>query len=139
MFLKSLMRDERGSPAVEFAFITPMLFVMTLGMVDIGRLGLASTTMQFAVADAARFAIAHGPRSPDPKVEADIENFAKARIVGIPEAEIVINVAYEDAVFQLAGTKVTVTATHSVTLFISGFMPWLAPVPVDREATMTFF
>jgi len=40
--LVRLLRDESGSPAVEFAIIAPLLVLLTAGLIDVGKMGLAS-------------------------------------------------------------------------------------------------
>jgi Flp pilus assembly protein TadG len=49
-------RDERGIAATEFALVLPLLLVTLFGLFDAGRLMLAKSIMDTAVADSARFA-----------------------------------------------------------------------------------
>jgi len=59
-WLRPLRRDRKGSTAVEFAFIAPVLFAVILGTIDIGRYLWTLSTMQNAADEAARtFGIQH--------------------------------------------------------------------------------
>jgi Flp pilus assembly protein TadG len=58
------MRDEQGSAAVEIVLLTPVLVVLLLFVVFVGRLSAARGDVQAAAKDAARAAsIARGPDS----------------------------------------------------------------------------
>lgn len=47
-------RDERGSTAIEFAFVAPVLIAALLSLIEIGMLGMMVTSVDAAVVDAAR-------------------------------------------------------------------------------------
>lgn len=47
-------RDERGSTAVEFAFVAPVLIFALMSLIEIGMLGMMVTGVDAAVVDAAR-------------------------------------------------------------------------------------
>ena len=52
-----VQRGERGTTALEMAFILPVLLLLTIGMVDAGRLLQAYVTVNHAAREAARFAV----------------------------------------------------------------------------------
>jgi Flp pilus assembly protein TadG len=54
--LSQLLRERRGSAAVEFAFALPVLIVMIWGMFQIGILFQANAGMQHALGEGARYA-----------------------------------------------------------------------------------
>lgn len=58
-----LLRNVRGSSAVEFAFVLPAFMLLSLGVVEFGRLMWTRQTMQFAVEEAARSALANAALS----------------------------------------------------------------------------
>lgn len=47
-------RDERGSTAIEFAFVAPLLILTLISLVQIGILGMTMAAVDAAVGDAAR-------------------------------------------------------------------------------------
>lgn len=47
-------RDERGSAAIEFALVAPLLFFALLSLVEIGVLGMVTTSLDNAVVDVSR-------------------------------------------------------------------------------------
>ena len=47
-------RDERGSTAVEFAFVAPVLIFALMSLVEIGVLGMMVTSVDAAAGEAAR-------------------------------------------------------------------------------------
>ena len=55
--LRHLFRDSRGSAAVEFAFVAPIMMAFLIGMVEMGRLFLIHNAMSFAVDETARTAM----------------------------------------------------------------------------------
>ncbi|HVH75898.1 MAG TPA: TadE/TadG family type IV pilus assembly protein [Stellaceae bacterium] len=52
-----VLRDRRGGPAVEMAFVLPFLIAMVLAVIETGRLLWTVTVLQFAVEQAARCAV----------------------------------------------------------------------------------
>jgi Flp pilus assembly protein TadG len=59
MRIRSLGKDQRGVGAVEFALIAPVLFMMIIGIAQMGILFLANAGLKHAVAEGARFAALH--------------------------------------------------------------------------------
>lgn len=54
--LTQLLRDRRGNAAVEAAFVLPLLLLLLLGVVEVGRLAWARASLDFTVQEAARCA-----------------------------------------------------------------------------------
>lgn len=48
-------KDQRGVAAIEFAIIGPVLLVMTIGAVDIGRMFYTRQGLEYATEEAARY------------------------------------------------------------------------------------
>jgi len=63
---KSVWRSSRGQSSVEFALILPVLFMLVLGVFDLGRGVLAYNVLAEATREGARFAVVHGSLSPSP-------------------------------------------------------------------------
>jgi Flp pilus assembly protein TadG len=57
--------SRRGQTLVEFAMVLPVLTLMLVGTVDLGRVVLANDTVGAAAREAARYAIVHGSMAAD--------------------------------------------------------------------------
>lgn len=56
--------DRRGEAAIEFAFVLPLLLLITFGLIDFGRALQVQTTLNYAVQAAARcYAVHYGAAS----------------------------------------------------------------------------
>jgi hypothetical protein len=57
--------SRRGQTLVEFAMVLPVLMLMLVGTLDLGRVVLANDTVGAAAREAARYAIVHGSMAAD--------------------------------------------------------------------------
>ena len=135
-FLQRLLRDETGSPAVEFAIISPLLILLTVGMIDVGKLGLASSTLYLVADEGARYAAVHAEGSLLPKTETEMEDFAKQHIIGIEKDKVTVGPPVWEPDPPISGGKVTVTAKYKVELFLTSFMA-INDIEITRSSTMT--
>jgi Flp pilus assembly protein TadG len=55
--LSPLKKNERGQALVEMALVLPLLIIILFSLVELGRLGHASLTLQYAAREGARTAI----------------------------------------------------------------------------------
>ncbi|TAF76966.1 MAG: pilus assembly protein [Alphaproteobacteria bacterium] len=53
-YLSKIRKNEHGVTAIEFALIAPVLFLITMGVIEFGIILFVSTTLEAAVNDAAR-------------------------------------------------------------------------------------
>ena len=56
-FLRRVKGSSKGQGLVEFALVIPIILFLFLGVYEFGRLYYARLTLQYAVAEAARFAV----------------------------------------------------------------------------------
>lgn len=133
--LKRLLRNEDGSPGVEFAIIAPILILLTAGMIDVGKLGLASATLYLTVDEGARYAAVHATGSLLPKTEAQMEAYARKHLIGI-ESNLVslVYVWFPDP--PISGGNVKLTATYNVNLWLTHFMN-ISDITLSRSSKMT--
>lgn len=88
--------DRRGAVAVEFAVLAPVLLVLALGFIEIGRAFEVQQIMVAAAREGARFGsmdkegIVSPGSSSLAKIEEDIRNFLTA--AGVPGDEVSIDV-----------------------------------------------
>lgn len=108
-----LHRDCRGATAVEFALLLPVLLAVLLAVLEFGRALWLRQDMQFAVEEAARFALVD-----ETATSAAIVARAAARMAAVGPAA---------AATQLTATldagAVTVTATTDFAPVVPGLLP----------------
>ena len=56
-FLRRLCDREDGSPAIEFAFVAPILILMVIGTIEFGMIMFVTILMESGLRDAARYGI----------------------------------------------------------------------------------
>jgi Flp pilus assembly protein TadG len=130
------LRDTKGVAAIQFAFVAPVLILMLLGIIDMGRLGMTVSTMRNAAIEAARYASMRGAESPTPATVAAITDFAKDRAVGVPSADIAVAVTWFPD--NKSGSQVKVQLNYNFEMFVS----WLTPLPtiqLAKSSAMTIF
>lgn len=136
MIIRRLLRDHTGNSAIQFAFIAPTLILLTLGIVDMGRLGLAASSLRSAAIEAARFASVRGASSPTPATTATITQVARDQAVGVPAADMTVAVTWTPN--NKSGGEVKVELRYPVKLFISSLIP-LPTIQLDRSSQMLIF
>lgn len=112
MAAPSLHRCERGAMAVEFALVLPVLLLFLLGVVEAGRAYLTWSSMQFAVEEAARYALAQSTVT-----SAQVSSYAQARMSTASTTGAVITVTMDTS-------TVTVTATTAFQSVAQGLLPF---------------
>lgn len=107
-----LPRDCRGSTAVEFAMVLPLLVAVVFGVLEFGRAMWMRQSMQFAVEEAARYALANTTAS-----ATAISTIASARLATVgPDAGIAVATT-------LDANAVTVTASADFQTIVPGLLP----------------
>lgn len=110
-------RSERGTAAVEFALIVPVLILLVLGLVEYGRV----YSVQISLSNAAR----EGARTMAIQNDAGkARTAARAAAPAVTPALTSANVSVIPAVCS-AGSTVTVTVTYTVHLVTGFFGPTL--------------
>ena len=129
-------RLQQGAAAIEFAFVLPVLLLMTYGMVVYGYTFILQQAITFAAQEAAEAAVRVDPSDPDidysnvivqevRTTAAEVLDFLpdnqKARVLGADNNNVAVTV-------ELG--KVTVVLTFNYTgLFAQLDLPFLGPVP----------
>ena len=107
-----LLTCQRGSAAVEFAFVMPVLAALVLGMMEFGRAMWTRQTMQYAVEQAARAALANaaltGPQ---------IANMVTADLIGMQGTT-------PSVVASATASQVSVTASYSFAFIVPRLLPF---------------
>lgn len=104
---RRLCRDRRGATAVEFALVLPVLLTVLTAVLELGRALWLRQDMQFAVEEAARFALVESAAT----VTAVNARAASHLAAGIQVATV------------LDAGAVTVTATTDFAPVVPGLLP----------------
>ena len=133
--LLAFARDQCGSPAVEFALVAPILVLLTVGILDIGRVMMTETTLESVARDAARYAGLHGSDSTTPATQTSIQSYAEGRAVGIDSTTLNVAVTWENS-SNSSGSSVTVALTYDFNLLVGQFLGFDA-ITLDSASSMT--
>ena len=129
--LAGLRQARSGSTAVEFALLLPACVLLLFGMVELGRLGFATATLDDAAQQGAQFASRRGPDSIAPATETEVKEYVLARVHGAPTSGVTVTVTWSPS--GSIDRTVTVAAAYRFT-----FLASLLPIPaVALHATST--
>lgn len=118
--LLRMLRDRRGTSAVEFAFAMPVLIMLLMGVFEFGRLFWTWTTIQYAAEQTGRFAMSKPTATPG-----ELTTYLRTKLPGVSSAAVDINVSPE----TVDGVNYMVIVTRFNFSFLSLF-----PIsPVDLE------
>ena len=112
----------RGSAAVEFALVLPILFVVLLGLVQVGVLAKDELLVQ----QAARIGARQAAISPDGD---SVRAAAVAASGGLDESRVTVTVSGGSA----QGEPVSVAVTYDAPISVP-FVEWLFPPSVSLDA-----
>lgn len=108
--------EERGQTLIEFAITVPLLLILLVGTVDIGRALLAYNSIDNAVRDAAREAAVHGrgasvPWGPTAN-DVRVRDLVRARAVGVVAQQLVVTSSWPDG-NNASASEVVVGASYT--------------------------
>lgn len=129
----SLLRDDRGRAFLEFAFAAPILFTLTFGVIDMGRVMWMNTTLDHAAREGARYASLHGSESSDPVGETEVVAYVKNHATGFAD-RIAVDVSWTPS--NASGGSVTVEVTGRFDFLLLGFLP-IGPIDLSGNSTRT--
>lgn len=123
-----MAKSERGQALVETALVLPVLLLLIMGMVELGRLGNAYLVVTHAARHGVRFGATGGNNS-------GIVEKAKNASVPLDSSKLTVSIAPESG--RSSGDDISVTVSYPVELFtpfVSGFLT--NPVVVKSTITM---
>ena len=126
--------DRSGFSVVEFAILAPVVILLTLGIVDLGRLAWTASALDQSAREAARYAALHGSAHPSPATVADIKSSARSHYVGLEPDRIIPTVTWSPS--NSPGGLVTVTVSTEFHLFTYGILTGRT-VTLSGESTVT--
>jgi Flp pilus assembly protein TadG len=130
--LRVLALDRRGGTAIEVAFTLPLLIMLSLGAIEIGRAVSAKAAINHAVEETVRFAAVRGAASGTPATQAQLETMA-VQLAELPAATLAADVNWNPD--NSPGSVVTVQLQHTFTPVALPFAP--ATFTFDSTASMT--
>ena len=131
-WIQKLRRNRDGNVALEFAFVAPILIMMTAGVVDLGRAIWISSTLEAVATDTARYAMLHGAGSDEPASEDDVKAFASGRTIGVEPNALTVTVAWSPN--NNPGSSVKIVLSHEYDFMLVGFLP-LDPIILKGVAS----
>ena len=115
-----LWRDRRGVAALEFALIAPALFLLTVGIIDVGRMMWTASTLDHAAREGARYATVRGAQSVQPTNAAEVQAFVVDRAIGVNPANLSVSVDWSPD--GNPGSTVTITVGYQYNPLLVGFI-----------------
>jgi Flp pilus assembly protein TadG len=109
--------------------------LLTVGIIDFGRVMWTATTIEHVAREAARYASVHGEGSITVATETSVANFAAGRATGLDQAELNVVVTYEGN-SNISGNTVTVEVDYDFVLILGGLLGF-DPVALESSSTFT--
>lgn len=125
--MKRLRSDERGQAITEFALVIPVLLLILMGVVEIGRIFHAYLVVEEAARDAARY-VSVGVA--DSKVATAIANDTTTL------GTVTYTITPSDPAERLSGQPITVHISYPVNL-ITPVLDKIFPNPTVVQSTIT--
>jgi Flp pilus assembly protein TadG len=131
--IRRFLRDRRGTAIIEFAFVAPVLFVLTIGTIDVGRLVWSASMLHHMAREATRYASVRGADANSPVSAADIETYVKNRLIGIAANEVNVTTTWTPNNNPGGTIQVQLDYTYA---FLIGSLVGLDPLAIEGESSM---
>lgn len=118
------MRSDRGAATVELAFVAPLLFILALGIVDLGR----ALSLKIAVSDAAQEGLNYASYEPDDPIGTVQRVTFSTSDANLQEAGVAVTC------LTVPAEHVSVTVDHELDL-MTPFVAEMLGGTVDISAT----
>ena len=100
----------------------PILIMLALGTIEVGRVMLVYHDLSLAAFETGRYAMVHGTGSESPATKTDLKNIAAARLIGADPAKLQLDVTWDPD--NNPGSFATVELSYPFQ-FLVGFIPSL--------------
>jgi Flp pilus assembly protein TadG len=131
--LRHFLHNRRGTAAIEFAFVAPVLFALTIGTIDVGRLVWSASMLHHMAREATRYASVRGAEANNPVSAADMETFVKNRLIGIAGSDVTVTTTWTPNNNPGGTVQVQLDYTYS---FLLGKAVGLDPLAIEGESSM---
>lgn len=122
-----LIKSERGQAIVETALVMPLLILMLMGMVEMGRLSNAYLAVTHAARHGARYGAVGGSNA---------EIIDKVKYAAVPLDVDKLSVTINPVTGRITGNDLTITVVYPVELIIPIFSGLVNPVNVKSTVIM---
>lgn len=130
---RRLLRDVRGVAAIEFALVAPVLILLTVGTVDVGRLVWSASMLDHMARETTRYASVRGADSLKPATESELEAYVTNRLIGVDPNDVNVSVTWDPN--NGSGSTVQVQLGYEFN-FLVGQMVGLEPIQLRGESSM---
>ena len=114
--------NQKGTSVLEFGIVLVVFFLLTLGIMDMGRAVREYHSLSFAAREGTRYAIVHGNRSNNPATADTIENIVKSRIPNLQD--VTVTTTWDPNNAQASSVEVRVEHTFQpIMLFFDFTIP----------------
>lgn len=131
--LTRFLQDRRGVAAVEFAFVAPVIFMLTIGTIDVGRLVFSWSSLDHLAREATRYASVRGADSLSPMTQTQLEAYVTNRLIGMDPNDLTITVDWTPN--NNPGGTVSVQLDLQFDFFLGGLVG-LQSIVVQGESAM---
>jgi hypothetical protein len=125
-----LHRDE-GTSTVEFALVAPVLFLLLVGILDLGRAVNAYVTVSNAAREGSHYAILH-PTAPPSAIASAV----RTRVVPLDQSQVFVTASYYNGStftpWPIGGVPASSPAPSAVPVRVSVCFPWSAATFIGR-------
>jgi Flp pilus assembly protein TadG len=151
--VKSLLkgiRGEDGTSLVEFALVAPVLLLLLVGILDLGRAVNAFVTVSNAAREGSHYAILHPTAAPSA-----IVNAVRTRVQPLDETRVAVTSSYYNGAtftaWPAGGIPASTPTPHAVPVrvvvcypwsaatFIGTFFPTVSPAPCGASGASGYF
>jgi Flp pilus assembly protein TadG len=113
--------DKSGTTAVEFALVGPALVFLLCGIIECGKMLWTQNALQYAVEQAARYAVLLNPTNPTTcGTTSQVQTYAASKVYG-----------------QNVSSSVFSLTTPSNSCCVSASLPYATGLPVSINVTLT--
>jgi len=124
-------RGEEGTSVVEFALVAPVLLLVLVGILDLGRAVNAYVTVSNAAREGSHYAILHPTAAPSA-----IVNAVRTRVIPLDETKVVVTSSYYNGStfvpWPLGGVPASSPAPNAIPVRVSVCFPWSAVTFIGR-------
>ncbi|MGH2471846.1 MAG: TadE/TadG family type IV pilus assembly protein [Candidatus Limnocylindria bacterium] len=129
--MTEMFHREGATSTVEFALVAPVLFLLLVGILDLGRAVNAYVTVSNAAREGSHYAVLHPTAAPSA-----IASAVRARVVPLDETQVVVTSSYHNGStftpWPLGGVPVSSPAPSAVPVRVSVCYPWSAATFIGR-------
>lgn len=129
--MSRLFRRDEAASTVEFALVAPVLFLLLVGILDLGRAVNAYVTVSSAAREGSHYAILHPTAAPSA-----IASAVRARVVPLDETQVIVTSSYYSGStftpWPLGGIPASSPAPTAIPVRVSVCYPWSAATFIGR-------